>query len=274
MVHPMTQTSRAPSHSHLTSVQPRAARSVDYGLDAPGVVNGFAALGILTLFVGIALELLGATLNLRRLGGIASWTGITFAVTALLMIASSRFGKLRARDRLFHRLHIRGHETVLDVGCGRGLLLVAAAHRLTTGRAIGVDVWSQRDQAENSASATLANAETEGVRDRVEVRDADMRALPLPDASVHVVVSSLAIHNLRDAAERGRAIGEIVRVLRPGGIAALIDIAHVAEYARAFHARGCVIEQIGFVPTMFPPTRELMVRKVLVNRRGRRLQPT
>jgi arsenite methyltransferase len=256
----MTRSSAASVRAPAASPGVSTSR-IDYGLDAPGVVNGCAALGVGLLFSGIALQLLSVSPAYQRLGAAASWMGISFAVAALLMIASSRSGKLRARDRLFLRLDLRGHETVLDVGCGHGLLLIAAAKRLSTGRAIGVDLWSARDQADNSAFATLANADAEGVRDRVEVRDGDMRALPLPDASVHVVVSSLAIHNLPNAAERERAIAEIVRVLRPRGVVALFDIAHVREYARTFNELGCVVEQIGFVPSMFPPTRELMARK-------------
>jgi arsenite methyltransferase len=258
--HSMIRTSAAPVLAPVASPAPPVS-SVDYGLDAPGLVNGFAALGIVLLFSGIAVQLISSSPGLQGLGSASSWMGIAFAMAALLMIVSSRRGKLRARDRLFHRLDLRGHETVLDVGCGHGLLLLAAAKRLTTGRAIGVDLWSQHDQADNSAARTLANAEAEGVRDRVEVRDGDMRALPLPDASVHVVVSSLAIHNLPTHADRERAIAEIVRVLRPHGVVALFDIAHVGEYARALHKLGCVVEQIGFVPTIFPPTRELMARK-------------
>jgi cyclopropane fatty-acyl-phospholipid synthase-like methyltransferase len=233
---------------------------VNYGLDAPGVVKTFAALGLSLLVVGIALEIL-APRNLQRLGSMAMWMGASFALTSLLMIVSSRTGKLRARDRLLDRLELGGHETVLDVGCGHGLLLVGAAKRLPTGRAVGIDLWSTRDQADNSAAAALANADAEGVRDRVEVRDGDMRALPLADASVDAVVSSLAIHNLSTGADREIAIAEIVRVLRPGGAVALIDIAHVGEYARALRARGCAVERIGLVPTIFPPARELMARK-------------
>jgi arsenite methyltransferase len=234
---------------------------VDYGLDAPGIVMGFAALAISLLVIGMALGLLASSRSLHRLGSMASWMGISFALTSLLMIYSSRSGKLRARDRLLRRLDLGGHETVLDVGCGHGLLLVGAAKHLSTGRAIGIDLWSTRDQADNSAAAALANADAEGVRDRVEVRDGDMRELPLADASVDLVVSSLAIHNLPTAEDRERAIAEIARVLRPHGIVALIDIAHVGEYARALQAHGCIVEQMGFVPTIFPPARELMARK-------------
>lgn len=255
----MTEPTRVTAPARATAASPHTRRG-DYGLDAPGLVKGFAALGTSLLFLGIALTVVGPA-SARRLGGMASWMGLSFAATALLMIASSRFGKLAARDRLLRHVGLRGDETVLDVGCGHGLLLIGAARLLPTGRAIGVDLWSQRDQAGNSAAATLANADAEGVRDRVEVRDGDMRALPLADASVDVVVSSLAIHNLPTASDRERAIAEIVRVLRPGGVVGLLDIAHIGDYARALQARECVVEQIGFVPTIFPPTRELRARK-------------
>ena len=250
----------ATARAQIAAGAPPASR-VDYGLDAPGIVRTFAALGVSLLVAWIALRFFAPPRNLQRLGAMGMWMGGSFALTSLLMILSSRIGKLRARDRLLDVLDLGGGETVLDVGCGHGLLLVGAAKRLPTGRAIGIDLWSTRDQADNSAAAALANADAEGVRDRVEVRDGDMRALPLTDASVDVVVSSLAIHNLPTSADRELAIAEMVRVLRPGGIVALIDIAHVGEYARALHARGCGVEQMGFVPTIFPPARELMARK-------------
>jgi cyclopropane fatty-acyl-phospholipid synthase-like methyltransferase len=67
------------------------------------------------------------------------------------MIWSSRYGKLRARDRLLDGLGLTGQEHLLDVGCGRGLLLIGAARRLPNGRAVGVDLWSQVDLADNRA---------------------------------------------------------------------------------------------------------------------------
>ena len=72
-----------------------------------------------------------------------------------------------------------GCEQVLDVGCGRGLMLIGAAKRLNTGRAIGVDIWKMEDQSQNLPTAALANAKIEFVAERVEVRTADMRGVPL-----------------------------------------------------------------------------------------------
>jgi hypothetical protein len=65
-----------------------------------------------------------------------------------------------------------------DLGCGRGAVLIEAARRLPTGRAVGADLWSGKDQSGNSPDATLANAAAAGVADRVEVHTADMTALP------------------------------------------------------------------------------------------------
>jgi ubiquinone/menaquinone biosynthesis C-methylase UbiE len=56
-----------------------------------------------------------------------------------------------------------------------------------------------RDQSANSRAATLANAQLEGVADRVEVLDGDMRTLPFADASFDCAVACLAIHNVAGA---------------------------------------------------------------------------
>jgi SAM-dependent methyltransferase len=103
------------------------------------------------------------------------------------------------------------------MGRGRGAVLTAVARRLTTGRVTGVDIWSTSDQSGNAKDVTLRNATLEGVSDRVLIETADMRALPFADATFDLVVSSLAIHNIRSNADRKRAISEGFRVLKRGG---------------------------------------------------------
>jgi arsenite methyltransferase len=164
--------------------------------------------------------------------------GVLSVLESLAILWSSRVAKLWERDYLISRLHLQGNERVLDGGCGHGLLLIGAAKRLPRGRAVGLDIWSNRDQGKNSKEFTLANAQIEGVADRVEVHDGDLRKMPFADASFDAVIASLSIHNIGSQQGKKQAIQEIVRVLKPGGRVALMDIFHVREIAAYLRQSG------------------------------------
>jgi arsenite methyltransferase len=205
----------------------------DYGIDgsfktvsargqAIGVVAQAAALA-----VWAAISWARGRRMAAALGG-ASAAGLISMLT--WYVYATRSGKFVVWDRVLDDLRLRGDETVLDLGCGRGAVLMAAAKRLPRGRAIGVDLW-HADQTGNSQEAMLANAVLENVADRIEVRTADMTAVPLPDESVDVVVSSLAIHNIPARGGRRQALDEAVRVLRPGGRLAIADLWETRQHA-------------------------------------------
>jgi SAM-dependent methyltransferase len=236
----------------------------DYGIDAPLVLRRLIGLGIASLalaFVAVhfaseeskVLTLVAASLN---------WAGAGLLVCAAAMLWGSQFGKFRMRDRVTESIPWRGDERVLDVGCGHGLLLIAAAKRLKTGKAVGLDIWSQTDQARNRPEAPVGNARIEGVADRLEVVSADARALPLHDMTFDVVLSSLTLHNISPREDREKAMREIVRVLKPGGRVGLFDIHGVREYARVF--RECGMESVRVsAPNvhLMVPVRMLTARK-------------
>ncbi len=213
-------------------------KKANYGIDAPGVLRNLLMLG----FGGCLVVVIGVQVPDTAIASIVISMGITFAalgfVESLLMVVSSKAGKLRQRDHLLDALNLRGDERVLDLGCGSGLLLIGAAKRLTTGKAIGVDIWQKEDQSGNSPDVTRANAEAEGVADRIEILDNDMRHMTLPKNSFDVVVSCLAIHNVYDEEDRTRVLLEILRVLKPGGRVALLDFRHTAQYAAIFWNSG------------------------------------
>jgi len=165
-------------------------------------------------------------------------------IIAVPAVAASYFystgpGKLSVWKELLDGLDLRGDEDVLDIGCGRGAVLISAAHRLPRGRAAGADIWRPRDQTGNSRAAAERNAAAEGVSDRVEFAEADARDLPFRPGSFDVVLSNLTFSNIRGSEERARALCEAVRVLRPGGRMRVVDEG-ADRYAPVLRGAGCV----------------------------------
>jgi ubiquinone/menaquinone biosynthesis C-methylase UbiE len=119
-------------------------------------------------------------------------------------------------------------------------VLLIFARRLTTGRAVGVDIWRTRDQSGNAIDATRHNAEADGVADRVELHTADMSALPFERDSFDLVVSNIAIHNISDASRREQVVEEAVRVLRPGGRLLIADLRHIGRYSDQLSSLGMI----------------------------------
>lgn len=215
----------------------------DYGIDAPGVVRNLLLVGIagLVLRVGVAAGLWSGVIGIFDVRPMGLGVAIGGLGMGTYMFWSSRFGKLKEREQQLDCVPWRGDETVLDVGCGRGLLLVGAAKRLAKGgRAFGIDIWQTQDLSGNRPEATLENARLEGVGERVEVKTANMKSIPFPDGTFDVVVSKEAIHNLYVATDRATALGEIVRVLKPGGTVLVSDVRHFRQYVAELRARGLV----------------------------------
>jgi arsenite methyltransferase len=112
-------------------------------------------------------------------------------------------------------------ETVLDHACGAGLDLLLAARRVgAAGRAIGVDMTAAM-RAQVVAAAAHA-----GLAERVEVHAGLFEDLPVPSASVDVVISN-GVVNL--SPDKLRTFQEIARVLRPGGRLYLADVVVARE---------------------------------------------
>ena len=116
--------------------------------------------------------------------------------------------------------------TVLDMGCGAGTdCLLAAMQVGPGGRAIGVDM------TESMAARARAGAAMVGLTN-VEIRLGDATAMPVDDESVDVLISN-GVFNL--VPDKGLALAEMFRVVRPGGRLQIADIvlgADLEEEAR------------------------------------------
>ena len=218
------------SIDHRVPVEDLAPRTYDrrriagkYGIDAPCVPLLSAVFG--------AVALVGAVVA-STTTSMAWWLALAVLLfsQALVFVHMTFRGKFVVWERLFDQLPLDGGELVLDVGCGRGMVLIAAARRLTTGRAIGIDLWRAGDQDGNDPVATRVNAHANRVADRIDLQTADMSRTQLPSATFDVVTANVAIRTVKDRVKRRAAVEEIYRVTKPGGTMLLVDTQHVLEY--------------------------------------------
>src|SRR6187455_196832 len=146
------------------------ATVADYGYDAPYALVIFAVIGAAGAIGAIVAWREGD----RHLTAVMSLYAVFFLGNALSFFYTTRRGKFVVWNNILDGLHVRGDEHVLDMGCGRGAVLIAVARRLTSGRVIGIDLWSTRDQSGNASDVTRRNASLEGVIDRVDIETGDM----------------------------------------------------------------------------------------------------
>jgi arsenite methyltransferase len=134
---------------------------------------------------------------------------------ALILGESYHPGGLALTRQLARHLDLRPDERVLDVASGPG----ATAFLLASEFGVAVDGVDLGDQT--VANATRVAAER-GLADRVRFQLGDAERIPLPDASVDVVVCECAFCTFPDKAS---AAAEMARVLRPGGRVGITDVA-------------------------------------------------
>ena len=160
-------------------------------------------------------------------------------------------------------IELKPGETVLDLGSGGGIDVLLSAKRVgPAGKAYGLDM------TDDMLALARENQRQAGV-ENVEFLKGEIESIPLPDASVDVVISNCVI-NL--SADKGRVLREAFRVLKPGGRFAVSDVVvrgEVDEQVRASMLLwvGCIagaleereygvkLAQAGFSKISIEPTR-------------------
>jgi arsenite methyltransferase len=163
---------------------------------------------------------------------------------------------------------LREGETVLDLGSGGGIDVLLSAKRVGgDGFAYGIDMTDEM------LELARANAAKAGATN-VEFLKGEIEAVPLPDASVDVVISNCVINLSTD---KDRVFSEIARVLRPGGRVGVSDVVAADDLTPAERAErgshvGCIagalsfaefhtgLEAAGFTDVEVEPTHEVADR--------------
>jgi len=169
-------------------------------------------------------------------------------------------------------------EVVLDLGSGGGIDVLLSARRVgPSGKAYGLDM------TEEMLSLARENQRAAGITN-VEFLEGDIERIPLPDATVDVIISNCVI-NL--SADKGKVLAEAFRVLKPGGRFAVSDVVVRGEIPAAVRRSmelwvGCVagaleekefealLAQHGFAGISIEPTRiyEFDAARVLLSGAG------
>lgn len=201
-----------------------------YGVDAPYVP-------ILSFVGGVAMLVYGFVQV-----GFSRWITFAIALVLFLQVISYMYtttkGKFVLWDRLLEGLNLPAAARILDVGCGRGMVVITGLRALPQASGVGVDLWRSRDQSGNDPEMTTANASENGVADRLELRTEDMSDMKVDPASFDVVTANVAIQNIKDRDLRRKTIDQIYAATKPGGQILLVDIQYVKQYAEDLTAAG------------------------------------
>jgi arsenite methyltransferase len=218
----------ASNRSYLVDMRASTHISVrpapDYALRVPSHLRILLGLGLVAGALGLVLLITAPTVP-ALVGGFLLLLALLSAAFGLGLgvITNSRLRE-GARRRMLEAVNWRGHENVLDVGCGNGFLLVEVAKRLTSGQATGIDLW-MTGAGDQTPETAWRNARLEGVAERVDIKNVDARDMPFADETFDVIVSSLMLHHAGGGADRQRVLREMARVLKPGGTLLLYDVA-------------------------------------------------
>jgi arsenite methyltransferase len=237
-------------------------RRVNYGVDAPGVIRNLLIAGAITIIISFVFPVV-------KIGSVSIdiswlfWTGAYLSLSGFLMLGYSLFGKFKHRDRMLNLINWTGDEQVLDIGTGKGLLMIGAGKKITTGKSIGIDIWNVEDLSGNNIDNALKNAELEGVKDKIEIKNENAMAMSFADNSFDVILTNLCLHNIYNKEGRNTACKEISRVLKKTGVGIISDFRHVKEYKSNFDQLGLqtTLLSANYLST-FPPLRILVIKKL------------
>ncbi len=217
---------------------------IDFGIDAPLVPIMYFVVGIIAL-LAYSFD------HSYPFAWVLLIYGMFMIAGGAIFLHTSLRGKFLIWNKIIDNLNIAQSPKILDLGCGHGAVLIEFARKIhKPGKVVGVDLWRNVDQANNSSNVTRRNLELAGAADKVDLITADMSDLPLKSESFDIVVSSLAFHNIHPKKRRSKALYEACSVLKSGGQLIIVDTGnHFKDYRAILEEQNfhnIIIKSAGF----------------------------
>jgi SAM-dependent methyltransferase len=145
-----------------------------------------------------------------------------FAYSRYLFSAKGANVQNQVWNCLIDSLEWDGKGKALDIGCGNGVITIRLAKKFSDATVVGIDFWG--DRWEYSKTDCEANAQAEGVSNRVTFQKASASKLPFEDDYFDAAVSNLCFHEVSDSKDKVAVINEALRVVKKGGVFAFQDL--------------------------------------------------
>jgi ubiquinone/menaquinone biosynthesis C-methylase UbiE len=164
-------------------------------------------------------------------GGILWWVCLPLGVMCIWVTVAYiplHYAMMRERALPNHWNEVLNEEKIendacaLDIGCGTGRVTISVAKVLHQARVIGIDIF--HGASGNSPDQGQMNAYLEGVGNRVEIRHGNALQIPYPDNTFDLVTSSSVLHDIHNDMDKKKAVQEVHRVLKSGGIFVALEL--------------------------------------------------
>ncbi len=149
----------------------------------------------------------------RPPGSMEGWSSVYDIITGLLFLGQEQ----NLRQATLDLVKIDPRDAILEVGCGTGTLTLAAKRRAgPESRVFGID--PAPDMIETAKHKALKNGLD------VEFKQGLLEAIPFPDNTFDIVLSSAMMHHVPAGETQRKGIAEAFRVLKPGGQFLIVDL--------------------------------------------------